>query len=264
MRIINIFKIKIYLVELIIIICNLVLLIICGDFCEKKSYLVIYIVAAFIILFHYLLCIFLESEFESNKLNLLQIQFENKISFITFIAIIASIINYGLGMYFLSNYFGFKLICPFSCSNFDYKLHLERRCELYDINFEKKSLHYICSYNASKISSYFFLGIFPILSSLIESSEFECNKVESLIDNDVINNFIKEYYKEEVYYCNFTNLRPQRYKLTNAPNICQSFIKYLDAIIIPYLFFVIYYINSYFNYNFRNIRANLKIKMHYL
>jgi len=41
--------------------------------------------------------------------------------------------------------------CPYLITDFDYSLHFERRCELYNINNNSRYLYqYICSYDSSK------------------------------------------------------------------------------------------------------------------
>ena len=52
------------------------------------------------------------------------------------------------------NYTKFKSFwkdCPYLLSNFEYNIHFERRCELYNINHNSRySYQYICSYDSSK------------------------------------------------------------------------------------------------------------------
>ena len=260
MRIINFLKKKEYQVGLIIIIFNLVIIIFYGDLITKQI-LLIHITSIFIIIFHNLLCIFMESEFKSNKLRLLQLQIEDKLSFISLIVVFSIVVaNFFVSGLCICNSI-YKSFCPFFLKNFDYDLHLKRRCELYNTIVDKKILQYICSYDASKMSS-ISIKIFQLLK-IIEYPNFGCYKVKSLINNDVINNFVNEYYNEDIYYCDFKNTQLWKVKSSDNPKICQSSVVYLDIFIIPYIILGIYYISYNYNY-FKNIRANINFKQHLL
>ena len=169
MRIINFLKKKEYQVGLIIIIFNLVIIIFYGDLITKQI-LLIHITSIFIIIFHNLLCIFMESEFKSNKLRLLQLQIEDKLSFISLIVVFSIVVaNFFVSGLCICNSI-YKSFCPFFLKNFDYDLHLKRRCELYNTIVDKKILQYICSYDASKMSS-ISIKIFQLLK-IIEYPNF--------------------------------------------------------------------------------------------
>ena len=85
MKIFNIFNSNAYIIGLGIIIMNLRFIFSYFDFSINISSKQEFIVSFIIILVHYLLCIFLESKFDSTFLKILQIKFEkSKYYFIIF------------------------------------------------------------------------------------------------------------------------------------------------------------------------------------
>ena len=259
MKIIKLLKKKEYIITLILIIIDLLIKIVCHDFFPNKIKKSIIFFYSFVIIFHFLVCIFLESEFNRNYLILLQIRFEKYISFISLIAICSIYVNISNCYFFFNEYFDYKTSCPFFLQHLDYKLHLKRRCELYNINHEKPTLQYICSYNADQL---------PILSLIvgeifnITDKYIYCKLNKSLIvnnDNEVINKFVKEYYKEDIYFCDLIK-KPMKYPISINPKICQSPTIDFSLVIIPHFFLVLYYIYLNFVY-FKNIRANINNKI---
>ena len=99
-----------------------------------------------------------------------------------------------------NKYIDYLNICPYTISDLDLKLHLKRRCELYNINNNSRySYQYICSYNSSKE-----LQIKKL--SKKQKQDFNsynalCLKVESLIkNNSIVDLFSKEYSNSDKYY----------------------------------------------------------------
>ena len=101
--------------------------------------------------------------------------------------------------------------CPYTISDLDLNLHLERRCDLYNINNNSRySYQYICSYNSSKDFIYQENQINDkkpkVLKKEIKPDNVICLKVESLIkNNSIINLFNNEYINSDKYYCSRTN-----------------------------------------------------------
>ena len=104
-----------------------------------------------------------------------------------------------------NKYIHYLNICPYTISDLDLKLHLKRRCELYNINNNSRySYQYICSYDSSKE-----LKIKKL--SKKQKQDFNsynalCLKVESLIkNNSIVDLFSKEYSNSDKYYCSITS-----------------------------------------------------------
>ena len=91
--------------------------------------------------------------------------------------------------------------CPFVITDLEYKIHIGRRCELYDINNNSRySYQYICSYDASKDFEKFFLERF------YQDNKIICIPFKEKINNNiVVNEFAKEYKSDKKYYCSRTN-----------------------------------------------------------
>ena len=202
MKIINIFTRKGYLVSLSLIIINIIIITSYLDFGGEKSLDKFLGITFSIIVLHFLTCIFLESEFESNFLRVLQIQLAKVISYISLIVIISGTINVNIGVLTYAEYMNYKILCPFFIDNINYKLHFKRRCSLYNINKENYyPFQYICSYNPEKNQIITIFSEKDIISSYYN---FKCSKVETLIKNNkTIDDFVNEYYKEDIYYCDF-------------------------------------------------------------
>ena len=101
--------------------------------------------------------------------------------------------------------------CPYTISDLDFNLHLERRCDLYNINNNSRySYQYICSYNSSKDFKYQENQINnnkpKLLEKEIKPDNVICLMVESLIkNNSIVNLFNNEYTNSDKYYCSRTN-----------------------------------------------------------
>jgi len=213
-----------------------------------------------VLILYYLYCIFLESEFDCICLQRLQIILEKYkclLMLINLISIVVSIMLYGA---FISYYQSYKIYCPFSMKDVDYKLHLKKRCELYNINYNKTlPFQYICSFNAEKTKHSLFLEKFLYHKNF----SIKCSKVNELINNnEVIDEFINEYYKEDnLYYCDLkiiTDIHTE-YKKKN-PKLCDSTMIYPDFLIMIHLYLVTKYLRIslfYFNYITANVIDNI-------
>jgi len=254
MRIINIFNQKQYIFGLGLIILDLITLILYIDFSPRILCKYFFYLNLSIIIFYFLLCVFLESEFVSSFLKILQIKLEKLLPFFSLLIISCVPFNYFFGVIFLADYLYYETFCPYTFSGIDYKLHLERRCELYNINKENfYPFQYICSYNETKIDI-----ISKKVPDQFETGPFpkkKCSKVESLINNNkVIDEFVNEYYKENLYYCDLEK-QIQKFNITISPKNCEIFVFSLP-IFIPYTilgFLFLYFVPTYF----KNIRANV-------
>ena len=231
MKIINIFKIREYIVYLCLIIINILIIIFFFGFGLHKAGEYIFLINITIIILFLFYCIFLESEFNSSYLRNYQIKLENKVSFLSLIISVLSALNITLFSNLFVKYILYKIYCPFTLTNMDYKLHLKRRCELYNINRESKlPYQYICSYNAEKI--YFLSLIFIMLC------DFNSTKI--------------------IYYCDLFKL-PDYFPSSINQNICNKPTFYsADIILILQIYFTIVFIKANVTY-FKYIRANIVI-----
>ena len=117
--------------------------------------------------------------------------------FLLVISYIILTVNFSIFAKYLGN-------CPFAIDDPDYKLHLKRRCELYNINNNSRyAYQYICSYNSSKD--------FQDKNKKENNQEITPNKVicipvnKLIQDNDIITLFNNEYLKETKFYCSRTD-----------------------------------------------------------
>ena len=178
MRIINIFERREYLIVLFLIILNVYYFYFSYyDLSNGPSYKRYFKISLIMIVFHFLCCVFLESEFNSLFFRKMQLKLEKKIFLISLIISVPIVSNYIIGFYFYTSYIIHQLNCPFSLDQIDLKLHLKKRCDLYNINNESSyPIQYICSYNAEKNQPLkIFLKIFGR-----ELSSIRCSKVKSL------------------------------------------------------------------------------------
>ena len=261
MKIFNIFKRKEYILDLVIIFTNLYAINAYFDYSAFEIAKRIYKISVATIILHYLICVFLESEFDSIFFKILQIKIEKNISYISFIIVPVLPLIMSCANSFYSEYLYYKQFCPYSLSEIDYKLHFKRRCELY--NIDKGNIYpyqYICSYNEQKIdivseglSKQFFLGNY---------SDVKCSKIKKLIDNNkIIDEFVNEYYKEELYYCNL-KVQIKKFPKSINPKNCNDQIfpnnVFVSLQVFPIMIFI-YWLFSYF----RNIRANVEVQPDY-
>ena len=84
MKIFNIFKRKEYILDLVIIFTNLYAINAYFDYSAFEIAKRIYKISVATIILHYLICVFLESEFDSIFFKILQIKIEKNISYISF------------------------------------------------------------------------------------------------------------------------------------------------------------------------------------
>ena len=139
MRLMQILWKKEYIFYLALIFTYLFIIINYFDIIISKSFKTLLLITLFILISFLLYCIILESEFENIFLKILQIKLEQIKLFILIIIIIFAVINLSFAQFNLEKYFYYLTFCPFTSKGLDYKLHLRRRCELYNIN--KKSVY---------------------------------------------------------------------------------------------------------------------------
>ena len=252
MEIITFLKKKEYLTILILIILNIYIIIKFYLFVPKISYIIIFLIDIFILIIYNFLCIFLENEFRNNDLKLLQIRLESKLFVLSLIAHASIVFNYFFGYEFFKCYINYMNNCPYNLSNADYNLHLQRRCELYNINYKQNLLQYICSFNAELD----FNGANDKGSSTLKKTDIKCSQVKSLIDsNEVIDSFVKEYNNEMIYYCDLKK-QPIKYSQSIDYNNCQIKQFMPEFFIFINLFISLYSIFVNFKY-FRNIKGKI-------
>ena len=170
---------KEYLTGLSLIILNLKIIFSFFDFSDFKLFKRVLITTFFMIVFHYLCCIFLESEVNIHFLKIYQIQLEKVISYLSLITSVSTALSFNFGPYIYYGYINYKMLCPFTLDKLDYKLHFKRRCQLYNIDQENYyPFQYICSYNSEKNQ---INTIFSEKDSISRYSEFRCSKVEIII-----------------------------------------------------------------------------------
>ena len=263
MRIFKVLKKKQYIIGLVVISMNLFILnsylsnfdSIIGDPAKKK-----FILGISGIMIYYFACLFLESEFDSIFFKVLQIKIEKIVSFSSIFALFFVTLSMLFGVLFYSTeYVYYYKYCPYVLSGMDYKLHFKRRCELYNIDKENiYPFQYICSYNEKNFFTEKFVNrYFPEIPS-----EFECSKVTKLINNNkVIDEFINEYYKEDLYYCNFKS-KIGRFQKSIAIKECDDKILPLVVFVLLDIIFSVQFIYFIYSY-FKDIKANIQVGPNY-
>ena len=151
--------------------------------------------------------------------------------------------------------------CPYLISDLDYNLHLDRRCELYNINYNSRyTYQYICSYNSEKE---FAETNKKKLIQEISPNKVKCIPVKELIpNNEKIVLFNNCYEKKKKYYCSRTNL-PEDYKFAKHKDCTK--VKYGLMITFWFLSFTqIIFIRVYLihikHVNFDNRRFNIILR----
>ena len=172
-------------------------------------------------------------------------------SFLTFIKIYdASVfigflfLNYVIYLIILSvnlrKFLNYWKYCPYLITDFDYNLHFERRCELYNINNNSRYLYqYICSYDSSKDFKK------NKLKNQIKKDSIICislKEIKENEDNEVKNLFINEYKNIKNYYCSRTNM-PKTYSFVNHKNCKKAKYSLNIALYIIFIFeFIFLYV----------------------
>ena len=147
-------------------------------------------------------------------------------------------------VYVTINFNKFKLYlknCPYTIGDLEYTLHIQRRCELYNIyNNSRYSFQYICSYDSSKDFN-------NKLKYKIESNNIICIPLKNIIaNNNQINIFVNEYKNEEKFYCSRTD-NPGKFYFTKSKDCNEKKYKYMLTFIslfkniIRYIFFFYLY-----------------------
>lgn len=261
MKIINFFRRRNYLIGLITIILNIYVFIYLIPFITKVKAKSFFVINIFFESFHFLICIFLESEFDFTYLRLSQFRYEKRISILSLIVLVFNILNLFTTWIFFMRYLIYKRDCPFNLSEFNYELHFKKRCELFNINKADNILQYICSYDAQSSNAVLFYLINK--EKLINETYINCSKVIKLINNnEVIDKFSHEYIKEDLYYCDLVKL-PENNLKPKDPYICQENNFFIFFAIILQNAFLAYHSKLNFSY-FRNIRANVNPKLYHL
>ena len=121
------------------------------------------------------------------------------IFFLLFFSLICG--NFAISLNY-SFYTKYKIICPFTMKDINLKSHLKRRCEFYNLNSNSRySYQYICSYNPKDD----FKKLILTKDEYDEENKLElirCILVKNLLnDNNIINEFDKEYDDIDKYYC---------------------------------------------------------------
>jgi hypothetical protein len=144
-------------------------------------------------------------------------------------------------------YLEYLEICPYTISDLDLKLHLERRCDLYNINNNSRySYQYICSYNSAE--EFKIKQLIKKQEKDINSYNVICVKVESLIkNNSIIDLFSKEYANSDKYYCSITN-KPKDFNYAEHKD-CNNTIKENLFILVNAIYYIqLYCFRIYFKY----------------
>ena len=233
MKIVDIFSKKEYLMFFNFFLFHFIAFLLLSDYMPDILPLKLYRISFAFFLLYNEYCIFLESSFDNKLLKLLQNKLQKiNLFFASFIGLLSVFFSFMFFIKSLDFYLKYKINCPFLLKNFDYNIHAQRRCELYNINSTNIfPYQYICSFNP-------------------DNGEINCSKVEKLIkNNEIIDEFIKEYNKEkDLYYCDL-KAQPYFFKEIN-PKLCDE-----ERIINPLIFIIldiclgvtcIIFINTYF------------------
>ena len=143
MIIINIFQRWNYFICLLYLLLNIISFFLYNGTIEDQILIKIYIVTLFLLLAHYLYCIFLESEFDSHYLKVLQLLFQRYLYLVSLMINLAAGINNIIGIVFPISFIKYRYSCEKSKNEFN----SQRKCELYSINNEDFPYRYICPYN---------------------------------------------------------------------------------------------------------------------
>jgi len=185
--------------------------------------------------------------------------FNNKFKkhFNLFNLIVYFIIIYFYIIYFINLLRFDKFIrnCPFYLDKLDYSLNFDRRCELYNINYNSRySYQYICSYDSSKE----FIDINKKkLKQEVIPDKVICIKINELIDNAIINKFKEVYNKKDKYYCSRTN-KPQEndYSFFKAEDCRRSKYQLSSCIPLAYIYPMLYILIIHWENKRKRFRNN--------
>ena len=263
MKLVNIFVKREYLRFLSLIIFYLGIVKLYFYFSPAEFVTITFTINLTIIIVHFFICIFIESQFDNNIIRIKQIEFERIISYMSLIVLAPIAINFLIGILLYNKYIGYKLYCPFTLSKIDYKLHLKRRCELYNINKENfYPYNYICTYNAE--DNQFIMEKLALKLKLYPCSDFKCSKVESLINNnEVIKKFFNEYYKENLYYCDTKQAIINSFSYPIKQDLCQEYTHDYLIFLVIYIYITVSLIKLESTY-FKNIKANINMQLYFL
>ena len=227
------------------IICffNSIFILIYNIWTTKALKILYYIIFCFLFLC-YIYSTFLEILYNKSFLHKIKEKLYKRVNIIIFGAIFL-IVSFCLYIVFSTNhekYSKYLKNCPYTISDLDLNLHLERRCDLYNVNNNSRySYQYICSYNSSKDFKYQDNQINDrkpkLLEKEIKPDNVICLKAESLIkNNSIVNLFNNEYISIDKYYCSRTN-KPEEFTYAHRQD-CNNKIKQI--------FIEIFYIINYF------------------
>ena len=151
----------------------------------------------------YIFILLIEISIYGKYLKSLKYKLEKRICLFTLIFFLLSF-TFGIILFInLGRFEKFIKNCPFYLDKLDYGLYFDRRCELYDTNYNSRySYQFICSYDSSKD----FINIKSKLIQEIKPDSVICTKFNELIDNNIIKNFKDVYIKKDIYYCSRTNM----------------------------------------------------------
>ena len=200
----------------------------------SKALAILSYICISIIIIYYIYILLIENDLDINILRKLR-EYPIKVTYcITFIFLLFTFFELILIVVNSSKFAIFWRNCPFIISDLDYNLHLNRRCELYNINNNSRySYQYICSYDSSKDFKNDF-------SKKIESNNIICVPFnESIIENyynyDVIILFTNEYKDEKKFFCSRTNIPEKNSSIKDKDCNNKKFRYMIATVILPYL-----------------------------
>ena len=214
---------------------------------------VLFYISFFALCSIYIFILLIEISIYGKYLKNLKNKFENHINLFTLIFLFLVIFFY---IIFLINIFRFQkfiINCPFCLDKLDYDLNFDRRCELYDINYNSRfSYQYICSYDSSKD----FTNINKKkLKQKVNPDNVICIKFNELIDNTIINNFKEVYNKKDLFLCSRTNMPQEKdYSFAKAKDCRMS--KYYLMFSLFCVIFLQYIYPFLFKRSFLKLRRN--------
>ena len=261
MELVNIFEKTEYKMLFILFAFNILTIYIFSNYLINDIGIKIYLIGFNYFSLYTIYCIFIESSFDSKYLQLLQIKLGSFISIISFLGLTSVALIYFFYQFIIYYCSLYHSECPFLLSKFDYKIHALKRCELYNINSTNIfPYQYICSFNAeSSDRSYRLINSSyeVLLGRTFVDKMLNCPKVKQIIkNNEIIDAFLDEYYKEtNLYYC---DLKEQPWKFKEVdPKICDEEIddNYLVFLLINYYFSIRCFFSIF--YYLRHIKPNI-------